>query len=258
MRTAEKVIKSLHLDTLDQHPLHLRHPFFPSSPWRPEQLLASTTESRLDCEPPHMRSWYGKMTYSTNEITRLSWADIHMVRCALRYALLNDRARRTDESSATARRAHVPEHMRRQSCTAPEAHTHPQRIVGVVHARRYPSACDCADALERRRPRGRRGNLGICVRDGQGDAPRRRCHRCHHRVGVPSRHGAVLRCWFDYGGMPGLTGRTKDVRGLVVRWDSERDATGDTVGGRVLSLFYLLSDRRTRQRFVEMETEPEC
>jgi hypothetical protein len=31
------------------------------------------------------------------------------------------------------------------------------------------------------------------------------------------------------------------MRGVVVRWDSERDATRGAVGGRVWSLFYLLS-----------------
>lgn len=38
--------------------------------------------------------------------------------------------------------------------------------------------------------------------------------------------------------MEGLTGQTKDVCGLAVKRDSERGATGGTVGGRVL-LYYL-------------------
>ena len=36
---------------------------------------------------------------------------------------------------------------------------------------------------------------------------------------------------------------------LVVRWDSERDATGNTVGGRVLNLFKLLLDRSASSKW---------
>lgn len=32
----------------------------------------------------------------------------------------------------------------------------------------------------------------------------------------------------------GLTGRTKDVRDVVVGWDAERDATGGAIGRRAL------------------------
>ena len=53
--------------------------------------------------------------------------------------------------------------------------------------------------------------------------------------------------------MAGLTGRTQDVRSLVVGRDTERDATGSAVGGR--GLFYLAIRSSALARNVNNECE---
>lgn len=79
------------------------------------------------------------MAYSTDEFKGLSRTGTRVFRCTSGDTFLNDPGRWTDEPSASTGFARVTSHVRGQPCTTPEAHTHPEYVSSMVHARIYPS-----------------------------------------------------------------------------------------------------------------------